>query len=58
MCNGNVLQYGITNCDTSTTCLVDYTIQVPVTTFLKVAFGTRENLGGYGTVSEVTPQTT
>ena len=31
---------------------------VPVTTFLKVACGARENPGGYGTFSEATPQTT
>ena len=30
----------------------------PVTTFLKVAYGTRENPGGSGTSSEATPQTT
>ena len=33
-------------------------IWFPVTTFLKVAYGTRENPGGSGTFSEVTPQTT
>ena len=31
---------------------VDHTIAVPVTTFLKVAYGKRENPGGYGTFSE------
>ena len=33
-------------------------IPVPVTTFLKVACGARENPGGLGTFSEATPQTT
>ena len=33
-------------------------IWFPVTTFLKVAYGTRENPGGSGTFSEATPQTT
>jgi hypothetical protein len=37
----SVFQYGITNCDTGTICRVAYTIQVPVTTFLKVAYSTR-----------------
>jgi hypothetical protein len=32
--------------------------KIPVTTFLKVAYGKRENPGGYGTFSEATPQTT
>ena len=32
--------------------------KIPVTTFLKVAYGTRENPGGSGTFSEVTLQTT
>jgi hypothetical protein len=32
--------------------------KIPVTTFLKVACGARENPGGSGTFSEATPQTT
>ena len=32
-------------------------VRFPVTTFLKVACGARENPGGSGTFSEATPQT-